>query len=395
MKKDSGLGVQRKRPGRPRPGGHKAAASPGRQPRDGKHCQQRRTSEGSRPRLTANRSPASILVLLTVTLGCASLKMPSKNQLFPDPQKERKEQVARQFDQNRDRAEFEAALAAWEREELNGCEATLRAILERNGEHRDARLMMIDVCLAGRRTPEAARHAELALKAHPDDAQVQYAMALLLDSTQRRGEALAYYERATKLDPKNEVYAVGYHTALQAERRPGVAVASSDDSDRAERQSAPARAEKAGPAKAAGNAAPDGLFQRGVKALEQHEPEVALIYFREAAAQDPHDPQIPISAATAALRFNQPDVAVELLRPAETRFPNSAAVKRILGAAYYRLGDYRASQVALQQALSLDKSSALSYFLMGCTLRKLDRLPSAEEHFRQAGAIDARYAVRR
>ncbi len=43
----------------------------------------------------------------------------------------------------------------------------------------------------------------------------------------------------------------------------------------------------------------------------------------------------------------------------------------MLGAAYYRTGDYKSSQVALQQALSLDKSSALSYLLMGCTLAKL------------------------
>jgi Flp pilus assembly protein TadD len=110
---------------------------------------------------------------------------------------------------------------------------------------------------------------------------------------------------------------------------------------------------------------------------------------------NPHDPQIPIAAAVSALRRNQPDVAVALLEPSLKRFAESAALRRILGAAYYRLGDYESSQVVLQQALSLDKSSALSYFLMGCTLAKLGQTAAAETHFRQARRLDARYGIRR
>jgi tetratricopeptide (TPR) repeat protein len=151
----------------------------------------------------------------------------------------------------------------------------------------------------------------------------------------------------------------------------------------------------AGSADRAGGDPIPGLFQRAGAALQQDSPEAALAYFREAAAARPNNPQILLSAATMALRYNHPDVAVELLAPAERRFADSAALRRILGVAYYRLGDYRSSQVALQQALSLDKSSALSYFLVGCTLAKLGQFESAETHFRQAQTIDPRYAVRR
>jgi hypothetical protein len=110
------------------------------------------------------------------------------------------------------------------------------------------------------------------------------------------------------------------------------------------------------------------------------------------APKNPNDPQVPISAAVAALRDGNPELAIDLLEPALGVCAESAALYRILGTAYYRRGDFHASQVTLQQALSLDKSSALSYFLMGCTLAKLGRLEAAEEHFRRAAAIDPKYA---
>ena len=122
---------------------------------------------------------------------------------------------------------------------------------------------------------------------------------------------------------------------------------------------------------------------------------LALDYWQEAITTNPDDPQIPISAAVSALRHNEPDLAVTLLEPSLSAFSDSAPLRRILATAYYRLGDYRSSQVALQQALSLDKSSALSYFLMGCTMVKLGETTAAEGYFRQARRLNPKYAVRR
>ena len=95
------------------------------------------------------------------------------------------------------------------------------------------------------------------------------------------------------------------------------------------------------------------------------------------------------------LQHNRPELAIELIEPAVRRFPNSAALYRILGTAYYRGGDYPSAQRALQQALSLDKTSALSYFLLGCTLARLGQADAAETQFRQAQLLDSRYAERR
>ena len=85
---------------------------------------------------------------------------------------------------------------------------------------------------------------------------------------------------------------------------------------------------------------------------------------------------------------------MELLKGAAPRFPRSGAIHRALGTAYYRAGDYQAAQAALEQALSLDKSSALAYFLMGCTLRQRGQLEAAEQHFSRAAELDPTLADR-
>jgi tetratricopeptide (TPR) repeat protein len=143
------------------------------------------------------------------------------------------------------------------------------------------------------------------------------------------------------------------------------------------------------------SAATEDLLRQGAEALSSDKTDVAMAFFREAAASRPHDPQIPISAAVAALRQNHPEVAVDLLEAATVLFPKSAAVYRALGTACYRRTDYRAAQSALKQALLLDKANPLSYFLLGCTLVKLGEQPAADECFRQAGRLDPKYAVHR
>jgi tetratricopeptide (TPR) repeat protein len=145
----------------------------------------------------------------------------------------------------------------------------------------------------------------------------------------------------------------------------------------------------------AGSAAAEDLLRQGAEALSAGKTDVATAFFREAAASRPHDPQIPISAAVAALRQNHPEAAVDLLEAAAGRFPTSAAVYRALGTACYRRTDYRAAQSALRQALLLDKANPLSYFIMGCTLVKLGQQPAADECFRQARLLDPKYAVPR
>jgi Tfp pilus assembly protein PilF len=106
---------------------------------------------------------------------------------------------------------------------------------------------------------------------------------------------------------------------------------------------------------------------------------------------DPVDEQARLSAAVLALRYDQPQLAIELLRGAPPDQPPSAPLLRTLGVGYYRCGDYAAAQAALEQALDLDNGSALAYFLMGCTQSRLGQKSRADAAFEQAARLDARF----
>jgi len=331
-----------------------------------------------------NRLPW-ICPLLAVLVGCATPKT-CKAPLealsaegITEERKERNEEVVRQFNRGRDFAEFEAAKTRWNQNDVEGCEHALRQIVAGNAGHRDARLLLAEICLTSNRVQEAFEQIQCALDAHPQDALVRYSMGLLLDATGQSSGALAYYEQAAAAAPNNELYAVGYQSALEAAASASTGSAS------------------AYPAYYTGVTATDPIvvvIGRGCEALAAGSVETALAYFQEAAATQPDNPQIPISAAVSALRYGQPTLAVAVLSSAQQHFPDTPGVYRVLGAAYYRMGDYQSSQVALQQALSLDKSCALTYFLMGCTLARLGQSESADVHLRQARALDSRYSVR-
>jgi len=388
--------------------------------------------------------------------GCAAVKAPKvPDAPVPDvaeQRHERNEQVIEEFEARRDFAEYQAALGYWHREDLEGCEATLSRLLHRNPDHLAARLLAAEVCLHQDRRPEAVGHLDAALKAHPDDAQALHAKGLVLDAMDQAAEALVYYERAMEQAPDEELFAVSYHTALEsidegarpaaaAPRGPRVdagprvgagqnveaGLAAASDLAGREKTAASAaapedplaalasslqpsaggkpepiagvnRAERADHKDGAGAVASGpaaDLLRRGAAALAEGSPDAALVFYQEAVRQSPDDPNVALSAAVESLRHNHPDLAVELLSPLQGSHAHSPRLPLILGTAYYRLGDYPSAQVLLQQALSLDRSRALTYLLMGCTLAKLGQPESAEAHFRQARTLDPRYDAAR
>jgi tetratricopeptide (TPR) repeat protein len=363
---------------------------------------------------------SSLLFLLLLAAGCGSVPLPrtiTQGDISPQ-RKRRNEEVTRHIDQQRDLAEYEAAKTRWvDQHDSEGCREALEKLLARRPQHCDAHLLMAELLLAEDDPQAAYQHAKAALDSSPNSAGVQYTMALVLDAQGNTSDALAYYERATKMAPQSGPLAAANRTAREAARDE---IRFSKTAAAQIPASFDARADeclptgysagvaplppgsRAGSAGVAESADSDGvaasspvvdLLRKGQEALAEETPAAALTYFHQAADIQPDNPQIPISAAASALRANRPEVAVELLTPAAKQYPGSAAVHRMLGAAYYRAGEYKSSQVALQQALSLDKSSALSYLLLGWTLAKLGQNEAAEAHFRQARVLDPRYKV--
>ncbi|MHB8903097.1 MAG: tetratricopeptide repeat protein [Thermoguttaceae bacterium] len=129
-------------------------------------------------------------------------------------------------------------------------------------------------------------------------------------------------------------------------------------------------------------------------AVDSYDPVAVLAAVEQDLIDSPNDPQVAISAAVAALEANQAETSASIARLGIAFHPSCAGLHRTLGAALYRTGNYRSSQVALQEALSLDKSAALSYFLMGCVLEKLGDTESARAQMARAAELDPSLANR-
>lgn len=377
------------------------------------------------------RSACVLALAVVMITGCQSLEsLTAKPEGISQKRKQRNLAATQRFDRKRDWADLEAAQARCDEGDLDGCTETLERLLARDPDHLEARLLMAEALLAANRPDEALPFLEPALAGHADDARVHHLMGMLLDATGQRGDALVFYEQAARLQPGNEVYQVSYQ-ALARSDEPSQTPAESPqplpiptpvplpvEPEPSSPESFRAATEEAGQffvsddelvegAEGAGPVGEEGLagdtaamsaadlLEKGRSALSEGLAALGFAYFREATALEPHDPKIPTAAAVFALRHNQPDLAVSLLEPLLDAFPDSAVIRRILGAGYYRLGNYKSSQVVLQQALSLDNSSALSYFLMGCTLVKLGQPAVAETYFRQARRLDPRYPSNR
>ena len=277
------------------------------------------------------------------TTGCSSMNWPiTPVEDVVKLRQQRKHTALEEFSRRRDWAEYQAADNAWNRGDMIRCRESLERLLSRNPRHVEAHVLLA--------------------KLHSNSGQ--------------NAEALTQIKEAIVVEPENKQL-ISYRDTLLAGHRlggsPGIACVENADTD------APSSAAE--------------LLAAGESALAEGDSVRATELFNKAVSVVPHDPQIPTAAALAALKLNHPQTAVELASAALNRFPRSAKIRRILGVAYYRSGDYESSQVVLQQALSLDNSNALTYFLQGCTLTKLGQSEAAESYLRRAAEIDPRYAM--
>ncbi|MBN2023926.1 MAG: tetratricopeptide repeat protein [Pirellulales bacterium] len=297
------------------------------------------------------------------------------------PQRERREAAAvEQFEAQRDEIQMQAARAAWDRGDLPACRETLDILLARTPSHRDARLLLAGACMEQGRPAEAVGQIEAALADHPRDPAVHNAMGVLLEELGRADEAAAYFQRAADFVEHEVVIQASCQTP-EGPQGPAEAQEASFSPDRAEDDA------KTGFDEAARRAAAENLLGRAETALAQGQTEQAVAWCRKAAAFEPRNPYIPTTAAVTALRMDRPDVAIQVARESIDRFPRCCPLYRVLATAHYRQGEFQRAQLVLQQALSLDKSDPLAYFLMGCTLAKLGQPEAAAAHFRQAESL--------
>ncbi len=136
------------------------------------------------------------------------------------------------------------------------------------------------------------------------------------------------------------------------------------------------------------------LIGEARRAFDSDEPARAQARLEAALSVAPDDIQVLVQACVVAIRASQPAIAVELLVPRLSRWPDQPVLQRTLGLAHWQRGDYAAAQVSLQQSLSLDNRSALTYFLLGSSLKRLGQTASAERHLEMAARLDRRFTQR-
>jgi len=331
--------------------------------------------------------------------GCAGVRLPSPSTRDVKVEHaQRKEDIVRDFEIHRDQAQYQAALGRFRAGDIKGCRQLVDQLLARRPKNADARLLLAELLYDT--DPAASRqHIERAAADDPNNAQAHHSLALLLDADGKHDEAKVHFDRARQLEPHNEVYADdpeedGYDNMEFA--------GAPDGPGSLQRQMPPARTgPPAADAKKVGYGNIVKVSSQSGFANMLEDADHALAMGDEQKARDrlaplmdrtPDDAQVVMDAALLALRYEKPQLAVDVLLLAATRPNPSAAMCRTLGTAYYRLGQYERAKTLLEQALSLDNTHALSYFLMGSTLEKLGQRDGAEEYYRQAGRRDPRFA---
>ena len=335
-----------------------------------------------------------LVVAVTAGSGCAAFRRIHASTADIDQQQaERAAETVAAFEKQRNFAQFQAAQARWREGNMIACREAVESILQREPTHLEARWLLVQVLLAQEKYDLAHGYLEQILADRPADARAQHTMGLVLDAQGRGSEALGYYRVAAELEPDNEQYALACAACTE---RCAPCAASSTASDSVTPAGAVDRADDA-ETSTASFARPEveqGLTEAEA-ALARGDTARARDLLTKVVSLDPDAPQVPIRAAVLALRHRQPQLATFVLQPLERRWTDSAAFWRTLGTAYYRQADYPRAQRALQQALSLDNSNALSYVLMGCTLEKLGQTETAAEHHEQARRLDPRLGSQR
>ncbi|HBO43115.1 MAG TPA: hypothetical protein DD670_04110 [Planctomycetaceae bacterium] len=355
----------------------------------------------------------AIVTATLVLTGCRSMPLPQAPVEDVAVELRRREAaMIEEFEQKRTHAEFEAAKGARQRGDPRNCQAILEQLLRRDPGHRDGRMLLSHVYFEQGRHADAIAQLETAVADFPNDPKVHDAMGSLLADLGRHEESRAHLERARHLS-----------SGLQTETATALANVLPTDavipSPGPEAEVVPAShmdpgvepttgtgqsglspgdaflAEDIGGAGWGDGTDADRLLDMAETALINGDTGRGLALFQRAAATEPNNPQIPNFAAVAALRHGYPGLTVVLAEESRGRFPRDTSLLRALGVAYYRQGDLESSQLVLRQALSLDKSDALAYFLLGCTHVRQEQFEAARECFAEAQRIDPRLTVRR
>ena len=343
----------------------------------------------------------TVLLLASLLSGCAQLPAALQVTALPSLRESQASgEQLRQYEQKRDLALFQAAQARLEQGDEQGCRTLLNQLLGRSPKHLEGRLLLADLQLAQHDAAAAQTTLAEVLAEHPNHAAALHALGVALAAQGDEPAARTAFAQAAAAEPGNELYALSHQHSQQSVAKP--VPTTSEASTRlssappvtsrrkvqvvSDRTSASGGAEQF--VSAAHGSAAARLLHKAAAALETQELDQAQQALEKAMQLEPDNADIPLQAALAAVQCGQPELALRLVNPAVTRHPRSLALRRLQGLILYRQGEYASARAALETAISIERGDALSYFILGHTLERLDQPEAAAEQFARAAQLD-------
>lgn len=110
------------------------------------------------------------------------------------------------FELHRDQAQLAAAIDRYQAGDPLGCHSRLATLVERRPNFVEARLRLAEVCWSLDDPAAAEGHYRAVLANHPNHAEVQHGLGVLLTAQGRFDEARPFLAQARALDPENAAY---------------------------------------------------------------------------------------------------------------------------------------------------------------------------------------------
>ena len=130
---------------------------------------------------------ALLPLMVTTTLlvsGCVNWPgRPGAKATLGESRQERRSAAVQAFEEQRDRAELEAADDRWNQGDVAGCEGRLRAILARRPDDVEAHVRLAELAWANEDHAQAEAEYHAALRLPPERADVEHALGLVLQAT--------------------------------------------------------------------------------------------------------------------------------------------------------------------------------------------------------------------
>jgi Flp pilus assembly protein TadD len=138
--------------------------------------------------------------------GCAAWRGPRPAADVAVDRQQRAADAVRTFEEQRDGAQFHAALDRWAAGDLAGCETRLRALLARRPNDGEVRLRLAELLWSRGAMAEAEAELQSVVTVQPTHAEAHHMLGMILSEQARLAEARSHLARAIELAPGCDDY---------------------------------------------------------------------------------------------------------------------------------------------------------------------------------------------